>query len=176
MRAVIVYESLYGNTRQVAEAVRDGIRSAYATAHVDCLAVGQADPRALDEVELLVVGGPTHARRMSTGLSRAMGAKAMTADERAMATKAGAGLRSWFHGLPKAPAGARAAAFDTRGSTPAVGGAAPGIVRRLRHLGYDVIEPPAGFHVDDLKGPIHDDELERARRWGAALADLAVAG
>jgi len=175
MRAVIVYESLFGNTREVAEAVRDGIRSAYATAHVDCLAVGQADARALDQVELLVVGGPTHARGMSTGLSRAIGARAMTAEERATVAN-DVGLRSWFHGLPKAPAGARAAAFDTRGSTPAVGAAAPGIVRRLRHLGYVVIEPPQGFRVDDLKGPIHDDELERARRWGASLAELAVAG
>jgi flavodoxin len=59
MRATVVYESLLGRTREVAEAVAEGLRAAAPGAVVDCRPVVDAGPD-LGQVDLLVVGGPTH--------------------------------------------------------------------------------------------------------------------
>ncbi len=81
----------------------------------------------------------------------------------------GPGVREWFRGLPHAPVGSLGAAFDTRGEVRMAGGAANGIARRLRHHGYELVAPPAGFIVEDVEGPLRPGELERARAWGAGL-------
>jgi len=70
MRATVVYESLFGSTREVAEAVAEGPRAAPGAA-VDCRPVVDAGP-ALGQVDLLVVGGPTHFLGMSSQRSRRM--------------------------------------------------------------------------------------------------------
>ncbi|MFL6114535.1 MAG: flavodoxin family protein [Catenulispora sp.] len=57
MRALVVYESMYGNTRAVAEAVASGLRPAYETEVKPAVDIGAAD---VDRADLLVVGGPTH--------------------------------------------------------------------------------------------------------------------
>ena len=71
MRATVVYESLFGRTREVAEAVAEGLRAAAPGAAVDCRPVVDAGP-ALGQVDLLVVGGPTHFLGMSSQRSRRM--------------------------------------------------------------------------------------------------------
>jgi flavodoxin len=168
MRALIIYESMYGNTRQVAEAVADALRDrdddvAVASAH-------EAAP-ALDGVELLVVGGPTHMHGLATSLSRKMAAKAAEEDGTPLEPDATAehGLRTWLRGLPRA-ASVPAAAFDTRGDAAAAltGSAARGIARRLSHRGFDVVGSES-FLVADSEGPLEEGELERARTWAAAL-------
>lgn len=65
MRAIVVYESLSGRTREVAEAVAEGLRAAAPGAAVDCRPVVDAGP-VLGQVDLLVVGGPTHFLGMSS--------------------------------------------------------------------------------------------------------------
>src|SRR5260221_3795322 len=69
MRAIVVYESLFGRTREVAEAVAEGLRAAAPGAAVDCRPVADAGP-AVGQVDLLVVGGPTHFLGMSSQRSR----------------------------------------------------------------------------------------------------------
>src|SRR5260221_7752857 len=69
MRAIVVYESLFGRTREVAEAVAEGLRAAAPGAAVDCRPVVDAGP-AVGQVDLLVVGGPTHFLGMSSQRSR----------------------------------------------------------------------------------------------------------
>jgi len=71
MRAIVVYESLFGRTREVAEAVAEGLRAAAPGAAVDCWPVVDAGP-AVGQVDLLVVGGPTHFLGMSSQRSRRM--------------------------------------------------------------------------------------------------------
>lgn len=176
MHTVIVYESMYGNTREIAEAIADGVHQADPAADVDCLPVAEAGPDVTRAADLLVVGGPTHMHGMSSGLSRRLAASAEHRKEgyedaaaEARETVEGPGLRSWFHGLPKSEPGAHAAAFDTRGATAGSGGAAKGIAQRLSHHRYDVVAEPEGFIVDGVDGPLHTGELDRARAWGAAL-------
>jgi hypothetical protein len=81
----------------------------------------------------------------------------------------GPGVRDWFQTLPKADANTRAAAFDTRADFRLAGGAAHGIVRRLRSHGYRLAAQPEGFIVDDADGPLREGERARAEAWGASL-------
>jgi hypothetical protein len=169
MRVAVVVESLWGNTRRVAEAIAEGARDAGADAVV--VALGEtAEPPA--DVDLLVAGGPTHVHGMTSARTRRgaaadAGAKGLPAPD-----VGGAPLREWLAG-PGHPLAPRAAAFDTRIglSTLLTGSAAKGIAKRLRGLGYDLAGRES-FIVDDTDGPLHEGELERARAWGAALAGV----
>jgi hypothetical protein len=172
MKAIVVYESVYGNTRAVAEAVAAGLSDAGVPSEVPVLPVHEAAGRA-GEAELLVVGGPTHMHGLATTRSRQM-AVAAAHEDGGTVIEPGAtdepGLRAWLRDLPEAP-GARAAAFDTRldRSPWLTGVAARGIARRLRHHGYEV-RGTESFLVADSEGPLEKGELDRARAWGAKLA------
>jgi Flavodoxin domain len=166
MNAVVVYESVYGNTRAIAEAIAEGLGGAtVASVHDAGSAAGAA--------ELLVVGGPTHIHGLATSRSRKMAVDAAQEDGHAVEPDAAAdpGLRRWLSELPKVD-GVRAAAFDTRldRSAAMTGAAARGIGRRLRHRGYEVIARES-FLVEDSEGPLEEGELGRARAWGAGLAE-----
>jgi len=176
MQITIVYESLYGNTHQVAVAVARGIAETRPDATIDVIAVGQAHPAHAAVADLLVVGGPTHMRGMSTGLSRHLAVtaegKKPPAEQHLIDGRAdGPGLRDWFALLPHDGEGRQAAAFDTRIGSRWAGGAAPGIARRLHRLGYELAAGPEGFLIQQNgAGPLRQGELNRAHAWGAALA------
>ncbi|MBD0293189.1 MAG: flavodoxin domain-containing protein [Jiangellaceae bacterium] len=129
MKIVVLHESMFGNTRQIAEAIARGAQDAATGVDVVCLRVGESDPGELRAADLLVVGGPTHIRGMSSGTTRKMGlsseAKKAAEEQHEIEPEAeGPGVRDWFGELPKAPKGARAAAFDTRVDARMAGGAA----------------------------------------------------
>jgi len=168
MRALVVYESMYGNTRAVAEAIADTLAARYEVA-VAPVAEAPEAPNA----DLLVVGGPTHMHGLTTSMTRHMAVKAAQEDDHHLEPAAGDehGLRQWLRALPER-GGARAAAFDTRGDANAAltGSASRGITRRLRRRGYDVVASES-YLVDDAEGPLQDGELDRARAWAAGLAE-----
>jgi hypothetical protein len=182
MQVLIVYESIFGNTHQVAEAIAAGARDARPGTFAECAPAGDATPERIAAADLLVVGGPTHARGMSFSKSRvgAVQDAANPAKKRKGGTYTvdpnaeGVGLRDWFHGLPKAQNASRAAAFDTRLAFPLAGGAAKGIARRLHSRGYELVAEPEGFIVADAYGPMRAGELDRASAWGASLVAHAV--
>lgn len=172
MRAVIIYESVFGNTHQVAEAIAKGIRSQLPGADVACLPVSAGTAAMLKDADLLVAGGPTHMRGLSSRMSRSKGAEGeqkKTPGVHVESGSGGPGLRDWFKGLARPARPAAAGAFDTRIDVRMAGGAAPGIARRLRRRGYQVLATE-GFIVDGTHGPLRDGELERAREWGAGLS------
>jgi hypothetical protein len=174
MQVVVLYESLFGNTREVAEAVAAGVAEAQPQALVVTQAVGDVDPAAVAAAELLTVGGPTHMRGMTTGLSRRMG---LSAEEKKPEAEhhepepgaEGPGVRDWLHELPSAEPGRWAAAFDTRADFKMAGGAAPTIARRLRRHGYELVVEPEGFIIEDTEGPLRAGEADRAKHWAAEL-------
>ncbi len=136
MHVVIVYESLFGNTREVAEAIGDGILDAQPDARISCVRATEPELGLALGADLLIVGGPTHNRGLTTAVTRKMGVKA---EERVPLGVPGHGIepgahgpgvREWFQALPKAPAGSLGAAFDTRVASRMAGGAAHGISRR----------------------------------------------
>jgi hypothetical protein len=176
LRALVLYESLFGNTGAVAEAVAAGIRAARPDAVVDCRRVDEC--LAPDEFELLVLGAPTHFWGLTGGLSRTMEsqyerrwmsarvAETVGATRQAAATT---GMRGLLGTLP--PGGGRpAAAFDTCMTGPLTGGARGAIARRLERAGYRLVAEPETFLVEAVAGPLRTGELERARAWGEALA------
>lgn len=118
MRAVVVYESMFGNTGEVAEAIAEGLRTHMST---DVVEVGHAGAAAAVDVDLLVVGAPTHA----LGLSRASTRAQAAAQAGGAVVSAGIGLREWLGGLA-ASRGIAAAAFDTRLAKPKWLDAIPG--------------------------------------------------
>ncbi len=176
MRALVVYESAFGNTREVAEAVAEGLGEA---TEVEVRPVAEASGETLAGAGLLVVGGPTHVHGLAS--HRSMVAASEDAhknpDHRFEGDLEGPVLRAWLDGLGKVD-GARAAAFDTRVGKPRLvtGSAAKGIARRLDRHGFEVVADPESFIVDDMAGPLHEGELERAREWGRALAAAAAPG
>ena len=169
MSALVTYESIYGNTRAVADAIADGLRNRF-----DAIAVPvhSVDGEAVDAASLLVVGGPTHMHGVASSTTRRMAVQA-AADE-GHETEPGAaddpGLREWLASLDGQ--GKRAAAFDTRiDKSPVLTGAASrGIAKRLGRRGFELVADPESFFVEDSEGPLADGELERARKWGESLA------
>ena len=166
MNAVVVYESVYGNTRSIAEAIAESLGDA------DALPVHEA-ARGMRAADLLVVGGPTHMHGLATTRSRQIAAAAAAEDGDTPVDPSATeepGLRRWLRDLPRAT-GARAATFDTRldRSPRLTGVASRGIARRLRRRGYEVICTES-FLVAEPEGPLEEGELDRARAWGAQLA------
>ena len=161
MSALVVVESMWGNTREVGEAVARGLGE-----DVTLIDIAQAPSRVPDEVDLLVVGGPTHAFSMSRP-----GTRQSAIDNGADAARATGGIREWLEALPP-PDHLDVATFDTRVTKvkhlPGSAAKAAGKEVRRHHLGRLVASE--SFYVEDLKGPLHEGELDRARGWGSDLA------
>jgi hypothetical protein len=182
MDVVIVYESIFGNTRMIAEAVADGVREADPGGRVAVLPVADATPDNTGDAALVIVGGPTHVRGMSraSGRQRAVHDAAQdgvqdTAEHAGVEPGAtGPGVREWLGALPRAPRECKAAAFDTRLRYPLAGGAAGPIAKGLRRHGYAVVASPAGFIVEGAHGPLASGERDRARAWGRGLASSVM--
>ena len=139
MRALVIYESMYGNTHQIAEAIAEGMDL---PDDVAVLPVSEATQTMLDQVDLIVVGGPTHAHGMSRERTRKAAVDAAKKPSKALhldPTAAGVGLRDWFDSLGTVHG--MAAAFDTRNEAPAVftGRAATGIAKMLRQHGMTLV-------------------------------------
>jgi len=202
VRVLVVYESVSGHTRTIAESVAAGITDAVPHAIVRCLPAARM-PDEPPDVDLVVVGGPTHFFGLPGERTRRLWVQRVLRRWRADGGSArlepgaaGPGLREWFAVLPQIPPrdvarhvgpdgvgflpGDRrpwAAAFDTRLDRPVSGSAARRIARLLRRHGYRVIARPEGFLVEDTEGPLRAGEQERATRWGARLAvEAALAG
>lgn len=165
MDIVVVYESQFGNTRSIADALADGVQHADPRARVSVVPVSLATPEKLEGVRFVLVGGPTHALGMSRRWTRRLRKGSPGTD---------LGVREWLDTLPPAQAGAAAAAFDTRLPNRLAGSAARGIARKLRRAGYELVAEPQSFLVTDAEGPLRPGESDRARAWGESLVGLLV--
>lgn len=166
MRAVIITESLWGNTEQIAQQIADGLRAARAALDVEVVPAAQ-DPLDLAEVALLVVGGPTHAFTMSTPATR------HGAIQQGATAIPDAGIREWIAAQPAAARPVLTATFDTRVVAPRLpGSAAKKALKRLVRLGFQPAAEAETFGVHGYGGPVADGELARARAWGTQLARL----
>ncbi len=114
---------------------------------------------------MLVVGGPTHAFGMSRSTTRQDAMSQAGKDQAA----AGLGIREWLESLDRAADDTPAVTFDTHIDKPVPGSAGRAAEKRLRKLGYRIVEPAESFSVSGTPGPLVEGELERARRWGEQL-------
>lgn len=170
-KALVVYETFFGNTRKVAEAVGAGLEDRFDVTVVDVL---DAKPSPGD-VALLVVGGPIHAFSMSRQATREEALK-QAAKLGVPVSAHATGIREWLDQLGSTTAHPAAAAFDTavRVGWFTVGSAAAAELATLKARGYEVQLRPQHFHVKDVDGPLLAGELERATEWGRVLADTAA--
>lgn len=144
MKALVVCDSVYGNTEKIAQAIAGAI-----TGEVKVLRAGEVSPSDLESIDLLVVGAPTQGGRATLVINQCLD------------RVAGPVVK-----------GIRVAAFDTRLSTKWVGvfGYAAGkIAKSLKKKGGTLLVPPEGFFVEGTKGPLKEGELERAADWAKGL-------
>lgn len=150
MNSLVIYGSRYGNTQKLAAAI-----AAELGKHGEALLVSveEAPPIVGEATDLVVVGGPTEAHRMSEPVAQLFD---RVGDD-------------WL-------AGKAAAAFDTRVRWPLFlsGSAAAGIVRKLEAAGATVIAPPMSFFVGGTPTLLEPGELEQAKAWAASLASRKV--
>jgi hypothetical protein len=169
MRAVVVYESMFGNTRAIAEAIAEGIGT---EARVTVVRVGHADASLLNDADLVVVGGPTHVRGMSRASTRKGAPSYVAKPDSDLVLEPGAdtepGVREWLAKLGRLQIGG--AAFDTRVKAPALltGRASKGIGRALSDHGVTMVLGPESFLVN-REGHLLPGEMDRARAWGRVL-------
>ena len=157
MKALVIYDSFFGNTEKVAQAIGGIFGSSM---DVKVHKVSEVKQEQLKGSNLLIVGSPTRAFSPSPGTKDFL--KRIPAD----------GLRD-----------IRAAAFDTRISEddakPRVlrflmkvfGYAAEPISKKLRKKGAEIIVAPEGFCVNDTEGPLKEGELERAATWAKQIIE-----
>jgi len=155
MKALVVYDSVFGNTERVAQAMGEALAS---QGEVAVVKVTDARPEHLSGVDLLLVGSPTRAFRPTPA------------------------LMGWIKALPAgALSGVRVAGFDTRISTEDAnsailrffvrlfGWAAPDIDKGLVRKGGVQAAPPEGFYVAASEGPLKPGELERSTAWAQRI-------
>jgi hypothetical protein len=175
MSALVVFESMFGSTRDVARAVADGLRETVPVRVVEVGALfGEPGGTTIpDEVTLLVVGGPTHAFGMSREKTRASAAR----EVRPGSGAAGAvisphtGIREWLDALRMPAHTLRVATFDTRVRRPHLpGSAAQAAERVLRRRGAVLALPARSFDVLGMSEGLAEGEIDAARAWGRHLA------
>ncbi len=147
MRTLVLYDSKFGNTARLAQAIAGGLGARR-------LCADEATPFDLESADVLLVGGPTQAHGVSPALRRLLEELPANALD-----------------------GVRAAAFDTRLDGPRVltGAASKGLTRRLKSRGASILAPGESFLVSHSEGPIADGELDRAVAWGRGVAAAARA-
>ena len=145
MRAIVVYDTQYGNTEMIAKAIGDAIEG-----EVRVLRAGGFSPSELERPDLLIVGSPTHGGRSTPA------------------------IQSFIKDAPAALLeGTEVVAFDTRGASMFVrifGYAATRIADSLKKRGGKLVAPPEGFIVEGTKGPLGDGETDRAAAWAKEIS------
>ena len=168
MNALIVYESMFGNTRKVADAIREGLGSSGVEATVMTAVLAPVD---LGEYDLVIVGAPTHAHTLPQPTTRIQSGAWADDPEKNLRLEPGAhepGVREWLERIA-IPDSTRFAAFSTRVDIPRIfaGDAAATIAKRLHKRGIDVTAH-ADFLVDRDSHLLRGEE-QRAQEWATHL-------
>lgn len=163
MKAVVVYESFWGNTAAIARAIAEGMGT-----DVPALTTTEATGEAIAGADLIVAGAPVLGFNLTTEPMRE-NLSTSARDAPQPPDLSHPSMRTWLAGLPKGHG--RAAAFETR-LWWSLGGATGKILSALEEAGYTAAAKPGRFIVEGTYGPLKEGELERARRWGAELARL----
>jgi hypothetical protein len=164
VKAVVVYESHWGSTEAVARAIAEGLGQGVPALDTDA-AAGQA----LAGVDLIVAGAPV----IAFGLPRSGTRKQLASDIKAPTPPdlSHPLLREWLDALPTGSGWC--AAFETR-IWWSLRGATGTIESKLRQAGYQRLAKGERFIVGGAYGPLRGGELDRARDWGASLAQLVA--
>lgn len=152
LHAIVIFDSQFGNTEQIAQVVARTLGSygAARAAHVHETAITQ-----LRDVDLLVFGCP------------------------AQGWSAASPLRIFVERLPsEVLRGPKIACFDTRLRVPGwiARFGAPQLEKHLKKMGIHVCAPSTGFFLVERKGPLQPGEGERATQWARAVGETVASG
>ena len=160
MKAIVVYESHWGNTAAIARAIAEGIGPG-----ARALSTAEAAGAALMGVDLIVAGAPLLGFSLPTeGMLQSLATNQPGGPAPDLAHP---GMRAWLAALPAGHG--HSAAFETR-IWWSPGSAAKAILGKLEQAGYRPAAKAQRFVVKGKYGPLRDGELERAKLWGAELA------
>lgn len=163
--ALVVYESMFDNTAQVAQAIVRGLRRAGFEAHsVPVTSLASTGPV---HVDLVLLGAPTHAFSLSRPSTRDDAVRQGAAPDRARI-----GAREWITHIDSDRFGTNVVAvFDTRVTKVRRLPLAAGLTaaRLLRRRGFHLLRKPVAFLVEGTRGPLMPGEDERAERWGQMI-------
>lgn len=164
MIALIVAESCFGNTAEISHAIASGFGQSDAEHSVTVATPSEVGTAVAADLDLLLVGAPTHNLSMPKASTRAQ------ATAKGAVGPVGIGVREWIETLEARP-GLRVVTFDTSvksGFAPS--SASKSAARALKKRGFAGIERGESFWVSGLAGPLLDGEAHRAAAWGAKLA------
>ena len=147
MKALIVFDSVYGNTQQIAETMGKILKNEYS---IEVISAADVKEDQLADLEVLFIGSPTHGGRFTEAIQNFLAVLSTIQLE-----------------------GVKIATFDTRTSSKGIfgwlerrfGHAAPRIAKNVESHGKTLIGDPEGFIVSGRKGPLREGELERAEIW-----------
>jgi len=143
MRSLVLFDTNFGNTKKIAEAIAGALGKAS-----KAVSVAGFDIKELEGIELLVVGGPIIGWKPSENMLKFL--DSLTRDQ----------LQ-----------GVRAAAFDTRVKIVLLhGDAAKKIARKLKAAGAKIVARSQAFLVQGREGPLFPGEIEKAVEWAKVLA------
>ena len=146
MKSLVLYDTMYGNTKIIAETVAKELGG-----DAVVMTVSEFKPDYLQEVKLLVVGSPVIAWQPTVK------------------------IMNFLSGFKKKQLdGFKAAVFDTRVEIFIHGDAAGKIAVELARAGAVVVTEPMGFKVKGREGPLKDGEVEKAAAWARSLRVLAL--
>jgi flavodoxin len=156
MQALVVYESVWGNTAAIARAVAEGLGDGARACATD-----EVTADTLADADLIVAGAPVFGFGLPTDRMRASIEPGTPGADLSHPS-----LRSWLDGLPVGQG--RSAAFETRLWWSPMG-ATVTIEKALKAHGYPPVAKAARFVVRGTEGPLRDGELDRATAWGRTL-------
>lgn len=166
---------MYGSTKAIAEAVGEGLAplGPVRVLEISALAAAPGGRTISPQLDLLVVGAPTHAFGLSRPNTR-HDAASQAPEGRVISD--GKGLREWLSEITLPMGGTRFAAFDTKVVRPSLpGSAGKGAHKALQRMGGRPVTDPRSFGVHGKAGGLIDGELEAAHAWGVELARLVGA-
>jgi flavodoxin len=163
VKALVVFESMFGNTDQIARSVGTGLARHM---DVEVLEVNEAPATITARLDLIVVGGPTHAFSMTSPESREEAVRRGSEHD-----STAFGIREWLQRLHSGPHPELVATFDTRVEKVRhlPGSAAKKAAKAAHKVGYSAAAKPESFYVKDVTGPVLDGEIDRAEAWGERL-------
>ena len=141
MKALVIYDSNFGNTKRIAETIAEKLGEG-----VRVLQVSDFSKKEIEGNELLVVGSPVNGWRPTEKINKF--------------------LEGFSNGQLE---GIKAAAFDTKFKNPIAGNASKRISKSLKEAGAEIVTKPQSFFVKGSKGPLTDGEMEKAAKWAASI-------
>jgi flavodoxin len=145
-KAIIIYDSLFGNTKKVAMALSRGLEAG--GIYVDSKFVSDCSPNELIDYDVIGIGSPTHFRGVSKNIKLFL------------SNLSNIGLNNKI-----------SFAFDTKADSPLVGSAAKKIVKSLKKMNLKVIDIDISGKVMKREGPLVESTLKTMEQLGICISD-----